>query len=217
MDVVSVEQWRTLVHRYDLIKELHIICEENDPELLTNLQPLNEFRAALDHLIRILAIVKLGITEYSAISQFDKLQSHLRRALFDICDMLAMHYQNKIIDIIKEFDTNTISMAIPEYYTEIRPEIESIRNRIAGYRKNKGNEGVEENDVNSYHKDVLYLLNTYNIILQREPSLVELWREVTNKADSVQKKYRVSKAIGIVGIVVGVVGVIVGWVSCSGQ
>ena len=48
--------WKNIIEYYNTIKSLYIECEESDPELKTNLQPLNEFRAAFDHLMRIIAI-----------------------------------------------------------------------------------------------------------------------------------------------------------------
>lgn len=50
--------WEDIVSLYNTIKSLYALCEETDPELNTNLQPLNEFRAALDHLMRIIGIEK---------------------------------------------------------------------------------------------------------------------------------------------------------------
>jgi hypothetical protein len=93
--LIDKSDWEQLVGRYNLIKELYIEGEETDPELKTNLQPLNEFRAALDHIIRIIAIEKLDLDVYDAALQFDKLKSHLRRAFFDVCDVLAINYRNK--------------------------------------------------------------------------------------------------------------------------
>ena len=89
--------WEEIFSLYNTIKWLYALCEETDSELNTNLQPLNEFRAALDHLMRIVAIEKLDeYKEKDADDEAKKLRSHLRRALFDICDMLSINYRNKI-------------------------------------------------------------------------------------------------------------------------
>ena len=84
----KVIDWEKVVSLYNSVKALYALCEETDPDLCTNLQPLNEFRAALDHLMRIVAIQ--NIEEYKSKDAADearKLLSHLRRAflIYAIC------------------------------------------------------------------------------------------------------------------------------------
>ena len=77
--------WEEIINLYNTIKWLYALCEETDTELNTNLQPLNEFRAALDHLMRIVAIENLDdYKEKDANDEATRLCSHLRRALFAI-------------------------------------------------------------------------------------------------------------------------------------
>jgi len=51
---VRKESWRDLLEKYALVKKIYLECEETDPQLKTNLQPFNEFRAVLDHICSLL-------------------------------------------------------------------------------------------------------------------------------------------------------------------
>jgi hypothetical protein len=194
-------EWNFLFERYAELKQMYIECEETDPELKTNLQPINEFRAALDHIIRIL-VNEIGDADDAIFKgEYDKLCSHIRRAFFDVCDMLAINYRNKIIDMLSPFKSQTIKDAIPTYYPVIRPDIEEISGHIASYRTRKGTEPDEQLCL-EYHKDVLTLKNYFQTVVKATPSMEEL-------NDSYQKESETNKKIAITGIVIGIAGVLV--------
>lgn len=208
--------WEKIFLYYNNIKKLYIECEETDPELQTNLQPLNEFRAALDHLMRIVAIEKLEQFKGKDLSsQAEKLLSHLRRAFYDICDMLSMNYRNKIIDCLELYSTDTIKTAIPNYYSEIRPEIEKISLQIAVLRANKAfDEDSEEKNLKDYMAIVSKLRDYYVLISERAASLKELDSEEKAREQQAKKETRLTQiiiptVICIVGVVVGVIGWII--------
>lgn len=208
--------WEKIFLYYNNIKKLYIECEETDPELQTNLQPLNEFRAALDHLMRIVAIEKLEqFKGKDPSSQAEKLLSHLRRAFYDICDMLSMNYRNKIIDSLELYSAETIKTAIPNYYSEIRPEIEKISLRIADLRANKAfDEDSEENNLKDYMAIVSKLRDYYVLISERAASLKELDSEEKAREQQAKKETRLTQIIipaiiCIIGVVVGVIGWII--------
>lgn len=207
--------WNEIISLYNTIKSLYALCEETDPELKTNLQPLNEFRAALDHMMRIAGIEKTN--EYqnkNAAEEATKLKSHLRRALFDICDMLAINYRTKIIDSLQEYSAEEIQFAIPTYYSSIRPRIETISENIAELRTEKRFNSLEEEEtaVNDYPV-IINELRDYNMTITKAiPSLIE----ISEKNKSAQKKKDREaliwqKIVPIVSIIVGIVIGIVGW------
>ena len=201
--------WNKIFSYYNSIKKLYIECEETDPDLKTNLQPLNEFRAALDYLMRIVAIEK--IDEYKsedADLQADKLLSHLRRAFYDICDMLSVNYRNKIVDALENYSSENITAALPNYYSEIRPDIEELSNRIAKLRLDNGfNKADEENHIQCYMEIINKLKEYYQQIIKVTPSLEELKkREKKTKRKNIITQY----IIPIVSVVVAVVSIIIG-------
>lgn len=169
------ENWLELLDKYSLVKKLYLECEETDPELKTNLQPLNEFRATLDHICRMLQC-ELSETpeENERFSENNrKARGHICRAFFDVCDMLSINYRNKIIDCLKPYSHDVIRTALPDYYPTLKPEIESISARITSYRAKKGQKDEDELFV-AYSADVAFLRDTYTKLLKISPSLDEL-------------------------------------------
>lgn len=204
--------WEEIFNLYNTIKWLYALCEETDTELNTNLQPFNEFRAALDHLMRIVAIENLEeYKEKDANDEAKRLRSHLRRALFDICDMISINYRNKIIDVLKEYKVEEIQSALPNYYSEIRPRIEEISEEIASLRTEKRFNGdkKEETAVDDYPKVIEELQGYYKVVNAAVPSLIEIREKQQEAEAAVEKKDFVIKwiipiATFITGLVIGI-------------
>ncbi len=207
--------WDEIISLYNTIKSLFALCEETDPQLKTNLQPLNEFRAALDHMMRIAGIEKTDeYTGKSIVEEATKLRSHLRRALFDICDMLAINYRTKIIDTLEKYTIEEIQYAIPTYYSEIRPQIEIISENIAFLRTEKRfNSMIEEETAVNDYPEVIKKLQEYNMLITRAvPSLIEI--HAKNALVLKEKKRNEliwQKIVPIAGIIVGVIIAVIGW------
>ena len=204
--------WEEIFSLYNTIKWLYALCEETDSELNTNLQPLNEFRAALDHLMRIVAIEKLDeYKEKDADDEAKKLRSHLRRALFDICDMLSINYRNKIIDVLEQYSVEEIQSALPNYYSEIRPRIEIISEERASLRTEKRFNGdkKEETAVDDYPQIIEELQGYYKTINKSVPSLLEI-REKKRRQEkqSFVVKWVIPIATFVTGLVIGIIGLI---------
>lgn len=195
---------------------MYIECEETDPELKTNLQPLNEFRAALDHVMRLLTIEitkpSLQDDDDSFDKEYEKTKSHLCRAFYDVSDMLSLNYRNKIIDILERYTTEEIQMAIPIYYSKLRIEIDEISLSISKIRNNKGiQENSEIDYFSEYTKKVERLRDIYQTIAGSAVSLDEIHNK--NVKDLDEKKLEIVKdkkmekrnawLIAIVSLVVG--------------
>ncbi|MDD6573223.1 MAG: hypothetical protein PUF12_12640 [Thermoflexaceae bacterium] len=194
------EDWLIILHKYSEIKRVYIECEETDPELKTNLQPLNEFRAALDHIMKMETALYLDNNEEEYLKQKEKLISHLNRAFYDICDMLSINYRNKIIDIVELYDVETIRTAIPDYYSVKRGIVEEISQRIGKYRNEKGGYSVDNVDrFQEYSADVLQLKDIYIEILGKQGAL----EEVKKKSQKERKREQYKDLIlgGIIGII----------------
>lgn len=205
--------WEKLVNSYLKVKEYYILCEETDPELKTNLQPLNEFRAALDHLMRIVAIEHTAIKENGVNSEleYNKLLGHLKRAYYDICDMLSINYRNKIIDTLEIYEPEVIGKAIPNYYSKIRPQIELNSEKIAELREEKGfgNEGAEIR-MNEYQEIITDLREYYDIIQVALPSLEELRKKsISEKRKNIVSKYVIPIASVVVSAIIAITGMLV--------
>lgn len=201
--------WKKIIEYYNSIKSLYIECEESDPELKTNLQPLNEFRAALDHIMRINAIENLQeYKDQDVDKQVEKLWSHLRRAYYDICDMLSINYRNKIIDSLKIYSSDEIMKVIPEYYSDIRPDIDRLSTKIGELRDKKNFNTKNEISNCDEYKEIIYKLkNYYETISSKSASLVEIHNE-TKKEKT--KKIVTQYVIPIAGVAVAIIGIILG-------
>lgn len=202
--------WEEIYSLYNTIKWLYALCEETDPQLNTNLQPLNEFRAALDHLMRIVAIERLDdYKDKNAADEAKKLRSHLRRALFDICDMVSINYRNKIVDILESYTVDEIQNALPMYYSEIRPRIEMISEEIASLRTEKRFNSCEEeeNAVDKYPGIVRELQGYYKAVVQAQPSLIEIRQKGRKKKiNNVFVQWVLPVVAIIVAIIIACVG-----------
>lgn len=204
-----------LVDLYYTVKALYIRGEEHDPDLRTNLQPLNEFKAALDHLMRALVSkypdlqrdygLRTAPSPSEVEDEYRKARGHIYRAFFDTCDYLGIAYREKILTSLEGFSRETIMAALPTYYSEMRPRIDEIDSSIAAMRERKGqgNSDDLESDVDLY-LDQLNELEQYVIkVRAAEGSLVELRRqereeERKDKANEFKNRWFAPIVVGLV-------------------
>lgn len=204
--------WDRIYSFYNTLKRLYAECEETDPELKTNLQPLNEFRAALDHLMRIVAIEHLDeYKDRNMEKEAESLFSHLCRAFYDVADMLAMNYRNKIVDALKKYNSDIIAKALPDYYSVIKPRIEELSLEIAELRTSKGfGKSKEEERVETYLRIVQTLRDDWKIVNKAQKTLSDLHNK--NKV----RKIMLNIVLPVAAFVIGIVGLVATIVSCSG-
>lgn len=136
---MDLEQFKKLLERYEEVKKLYIVTEETDPDLNTNLQPLNEFRATLDHVFRAIKLLLENNAEGADVD-LDKANSHLCRAFYDICDATSINYREKIQKILSVYAPDEIRDVIPNYYSEYRIQLDKINDEIGELRTEKGKE-----------------------------------------------------------------------------
>lgn len=139
-----IDMMTDLTARYSWVKKIYIEAEECDPDLSTNLQPFNEFKAALDHLFRMIEKI-LSLANCTSDRSFEQLRNeyrsirgHLCRAFFDIADACGMSIREQISRDLTPYSTETIRIALPDYYPHWRPQLEMLSQKIASYRLNKG-------------------------------------------------------------------------------
>ena len=201
----SAPSWEEIFSLYNTIKYYYALSEETDSDLQTNLQPLNEFRAGLDHLMRIIAIERLSeYKEYDVEDEKKKLYGHLSRAFFDISDLLSIHYRRRINKALKKYSVNEIQTAIPEYYSKIQPRIAEMEKIFAEYRTEKrfpkSSEG--EASVDTYSRLIVELSDYYQTVIKAIPALNEVKRKGRIPGALL---WGIPVLIAIVEIVIGVV------------
>lgn len=192
----AVEKLKDLTELYIVVKELIIYFEEVNPEQKSDIQPINELRNAFDHLMRVVA-VWLSISERDDSSEYiithlNKSFGHVYRAGYDTIDFLALTIKGLIFETIKGYKSKHITVAIPDYYPVIRPDIEDINKNIAKFRAQKD---VSENNANhliSYIKSVKNIVTYYQEILKAIPALDELENEAQKDKELKEKLYQKS-------------------------
>jgi hypothetical protein len=179
------ELWRKIVILHNTNKSLFIWCEEHEVELNSFLQPNNEFKNAWEHVVRAKAN-EIGLNgepnpEYQKATLEDAL-SHEYRAFFDICDWASVILRSRAIDLLKPYDQASISAAIPNYYSKMRPDFEIAIEKIAGLRGGKdiAQSGSILDRVEEY-KAILVNLSHYNDIITQSVESLILAREYNNQ------------------------------------
>lgn len=139
-----IDMMTDLTARYSWVKKIYIEAEECDPDLSTNLQPFNEFKATLDHLFRMIEKILSpkdstpGEPIERLRNEYRSIRGHLCRAFFDIADACGMSIREQISRDLAPYSTETIRLALPDYYPNWRPQLELLSQKIASYRLNKG-------------------------------------------------------------------------------
>lgn len=199
--------WALIFYRYFKIKELYIECEETDPALNTNLQPLNEFRAALDHIMKMMWSLYTEENPDEVLKQSEKLLSHLDRCFYDVCDMLSVNYRNKINTCLEGFDTDIISKALPNYYSQIKSDVEEISGRIITYRSKKGMNPGGTGNYEEYEADVKKLKEHYSAIRKVLPTMNEFKAQKLEREAQAKKEKRNTEVRSyVIGGIIGAVG-----------
>ncbi len=201
------EHLKQITQLYGRVKELIIFCEENHEEFKSNLHVVKELRDAFDHLMRVFA-VKLDIKEekdenYIYINM-DKVFGHVYRAGYDTLDYATLILRDKINKEVVDFSSSAIQSAIPTYYSEIRPSVESITSDIIKLRSNKDVAKPSPEVFEIYFHNATKLQEILAMIRKAKPAIVEY----ENKRHSEKSKETVLNIV--IGIIIGVVLVIIG-------
>lgn len=198
--MTSANQWHKLLEVYFAVKCIYTASEEIDEELKTNLQPLNEFKAALDHIMRVMATEDQeqlpGISTDDlpldfADQNLRSATSHMYRAFFDTCDSASISYRERIRNGLEGFSKEAISTALPDYYPTIRPRINEINMEIASMRSNKGQQPESEKHNISHYMDLIDELAGYcKKVDMAQASLIELKRMEDERVNQERKSQR---------------------------
>jgi hypothetical protein len=203
-----------LIEKYYTVKEVYVKCEEIAIELNSNIQPLNEFRAALDHIFRIIVSdYDYSVTIKPTIEEeANKLLGHLNRAYFDVCELLCSYFRLKICNCMDKFTVEDIREALPEYYTEIKPYIDSCEMDIANIRLRRGIEyGEEQENLFKEFKAIVDNLEKYYIKIIGDTNNIGAQKDLKKHKRNRYIFNGISISIGVIGIIVSI---IFGVISC---
>jgi hypothetical protein len=201
------ETWKKICEVFLFTKKLTIQLEETSCDHKTFIQPINELKSALDHIVRIKA-VEVGLNKKDKSSQYiesnlNKTLGHIYRAFFDTADYYSMVLREKIINLLKKYSSNTIHKVIQDYYSDKRIYLEKINKEIADIRGKKdiGNESNILPSIDIYFSKIEKIDTIYQDILSKIPQLDDL-----HKIENKKKKRKF--ILSIMGIVFGIIGII---------
>lgn len=170
--VVFYTKLNQLLEEYAEVKESIILAEKFDPEERVYIAPLNELRSAFDHIMR--ACHKPSEVE----KQFEEAQSHIRRAGYDAYELFSVSIITNQINIVKKYDSNVIAKIFPEYYTEVKPTINRIKEQISSIRAhNKMISTINHTHFAEYFGNSKKLIEISNLISMKIPGLEEYSRD----------------------------------------
>lgn len=187
-------QWKKLVQIHNHAKSVFLLAEEYDPQSKDFIQPAMELRHALEHIIRAYASelnasssgAEGRASEYAEQS-FDKAIGHEYRAFFDAADWLSVSIREKMHQDLRPYSTECIAHVMPDYYSYLRPRIDSICGEIAVLRGAKdvargtdiedcvGRSDQLIGEVDRYRRVLNELLESYQTLQSRIPSMNE-WK-----------------------------------------
>lgn len=203
----QTEKLAALAQYYDLAKELMIFGEQADPEHRTLIQPINELRNCLDHLMRVF-LVKCGlgrkdlpITDKYIDTNLDKAFGHVYRAAYDILDWVTLTIRESVVNELKDISIFTMLAIMPEYFKTLKPRFEEIMvNEVATLRKEKDVAITDEKNLIKYGKLAYEVKGLSEQILRKKPSLVEYEHKMRRRR---RWEYGIVFMLGVVATIVG--------------
>jgi len=178
---------REITELFIIVNAEIIRAEEINPEKKADIQVINELRNTLTHLMRIFTsyfeIERDYDSEYVKLN-LEKAFGHVYRAGYDTLDWIALYLRNYITNEISPFSSETLTSVFPEYYKDIKPDLEDINNLIAGKRLEKDVGNPSSENFLEYIKIVKRLRGYYNEVLQKKSSLIEFEEKLKKEQGS---------------------------------
>lgn len=138
------EDIKLLKNWHEKAKAIAIKAESMDSLNQAYLQPLHEFRYCLDHFMRSLDYEDTeSNTEYIKKSLRSAI-GHLQRTYSDSIEWMLVNVMEEYLLVLDDCTNEQIQTVFPEYYIEIRPELEKITKIVNDYKINKSVEKATE-------------------------------------------------------------------------
>ena len=206
---MSQETWSQIVKIHNYVKALTLRAEELNPGGEFYFPSVVEERDAFEHVIRAKG-VELGlwappVPSYAADS-LGRALAYEYRAFFDMADWLSILYREKISGVVAGHSVDCVRRVIKEYYSEIRPKLETACREIAAVRSNKDIAGDRFLDQVEHYWAILEQLDGF---LSRLVSSKSTLHEYTAKERAEKRKTLFIQIV--VGLAIALAGVVAGW------
>lgn len=204
--------------------EIVIKAESMDSISRGYIHPLNELRYCLDHFMRSLDYDEAGKdkgidkerTRILIKKSIDSAIGHLQRTYSDSIEWILVSVKEEYVSTLKKYTNDQIKEVFPEYYTEIRPAIESITDVVNTYKINKSIEkttlSIEplsddelkmlQNVTDQFLAEDIAekLMNYLKMLHSREVSLIEIRKK--DRKSAIIDKLLIPIITGIIGAVI---------------
>lgn len=220
-EIKKLQSW------YNRANEVVIKAESMDSISRGYLQPLHELRYSLSHFMRGLEAEEEGKNKDNDDDK-EKIQAlikksidsaigHLQRTYSDSIEWILVSVKEEYVSTLKKYTNDQIQRAFPEYYTEIRPDIERITGVVNTYKINKSiekatssTEPLPDDELEMLQnvtdqfiaEDIAQkLMNYLETLHNREVSLIEVKRR--DRKSIVIDKLMLPIITAIIGVVIG--------------
>jgi len=191
MNNLNHEQVGKLCQVYGKIKHYMIMAEEYGLEHKTYLQPRLELFQAFDHVVSEYFLEQLNNNDGS----LNRAIKHMFTAFFDVADWTINEIRRLVIIELKRYNPDIIKTAIPDYYSNIRPNLDQLTEKLTKIREEKTFEKLESIDEYASLLD-----NAYEYIKKirySQGTLIELKKKT-------RIKVMLGPVIGIISIIVAI-------------
>ena len=174
LDEYEIRLIKDMTLLYKKVEKLVIDVEEYNNKH-TYAPSLLEMRNALDHLMRLFAAkfgLKDNVDDLYGEENIIKAMEHIYRAGMDSLDYLSVEIRSDIENHVESYSTSTISNVIPDYFSNIRPDIIGISDTISDIRASKDLDFTKGVDIDIYinaierlkkhHLEVIRRINELN-------------------------------------------------------
>ena len=165
----TLSDLKTIALLYQKVKQMVLLVEFYSSNIF--LSSLNEFRNALDHIMRAF----LKDSDNSEV-EFKSALQHLKRGYFDSYELLIVVLFEKIIDTLKPIKPETIIQIFPKYYSEIRPFLDSLRKSLKAKKDIIAETPFDEN-LDEIEGNALKLIEYYDEITLHLPLMLKVNRK----------------------------------------
>ena len=196
-----LDELATLYHQ---AKSAYILLEENNSDQSAYMGPINEFRNALDHIMKIIS--NKNDIPYCR-KEYDGAKRHLLRAGSDSYEFACSEMIIFIGKLIHQYTGEEIVSVLPNYY-EMRLKVIEVQEKIAEYRTIKELELKQSNVIEEEDNDEK--VNIFNYYRQATVELIEYTKAILNKLPFIVELHKKNTRVRNIGWIIGIVGAAIG-------
>ena len=179
-----------LTELHDKAVKTIALAEAYNPKRKAYLGLYNELRNALFH---VMEMIKTRGDEAKYDNEFRAAKSHFKRAGTDACELLCLNCIEYISDLLRQYDED-ILIAVPGYYTEIRPKAIEIKQNIAEIKLNK--DSAKEDTFENLFNQAEKLIGYVKCIDEYVPDIIEIQKK-RRKGKRNERLFQIVMAIAI--------------------